>query len=156
MAKLVVIDQVNWRDSTMRGRKPNSFRIRPGDKSELLQIAGSPGLPWFQVQRARIVLARGAGKRTAAVADQFQCDEATVWRACRRYGTNGVVGLLADGRKEHSGRQATISLPPARSDRRAHLLGTLGQGIAYHPLAWIPTGKKTANNTTGSPAYFPL
>jgi hypothetical protein len=64
----------------MRGRKPNRFRIRPGDESELLQIAGSPGLPWFQVQRARIVLARAAGKRTGAVADQFQCDEATVWR----------------------------------------------------------------------------
>ncbi len=28
--------------------------------------------------------------------------------------------------------------------------------VACHPLAWIPTGKKTANKTTGSPAYFSL
>ena len=134
MAKLVVIDQVNWRDPTMRGRRPNLFRVRPGDASELLQIARSQGLSWFQVQRARIVLARAAGNRTVAVADQFQCDEATVWRACRRYGTNGIAGLLADGRKEHSGRQATISPPPARSDCRTGVLGTLGHGNAYHPL----------------------
>ena len=118
----------------MRGRKPNRFRIRPVDESDLLQIARSQGLPWFQVQRARIVLARAAGDRTGAVADQFQCDEATVWRACRRYQTDGVAGLLADGRKEHSGRQATISPPPAGSDRRTGLLGALGQGTAYHPL----------------------
>ena len=118
----------------MRGRKPNRFRVRPGDVFELLQIARSQGLLWFQVQRARIVLARAAGNRTGTVADQFQCDEATVWRACRRYGTNGIAGLLANGRKEHSGRQATISPPPARSDCRTGLLGTLGQGTAHHLL----------------------
>ena len=93
----------------MRGRHPNRFHIRPCDEPDLLQIARSHRLPWFQVQRARIVLARAAGDRTGAVADQFQCDEATVWRACHRYQTNGVAGLLTDGRKEHSGRQATIS-----------------------------------------------
>ena len=27
---------------------------------------------------------------------------------------------------------------------------------AYAELAWIPTGKKTANKTAGSPAYFSL
>jgi hypothetical protein len=37
-------------------------------------------LPWFQVQRARIVLALVAGARTGAVAAQMQCDEATVDR----------------------------------------------------------------------------
>ena len=63
MAKLVVIGQVNWRDPTMRGRKPNRFRVRPGDASELLQIARSQGLPWFQVQRARIVFSAGSGQQ---------------------------------------------------------------------------------------------
>ena len=62
----------------MRGRKPDGFRIRPADEPDLLQIARSQSLPWFQVQRARIVLARATGDRTVAVADQFQCDEATV------------------------------------------------------------------------------
>src|ERR1022692_3205727 len=130
--KLAVIDQVTWRHPAMRGRKPNRFRIRPVDESDLLQIARSQGLPWFQ--SARIVLARAAGDRSVAVADQFQCDEATVWRACRRYRTNGVAGLLADGQKEHSGRHATISPPPASSDRRTGLLGALGEGAAHHPL----------------------
>ena len=132
--KLAVRDQVTWGHPAMRGRKPNAFRIRPVDESDLLQIARSQGLPWFQVQRARIVLARAAGDRTGALADQFQCDEATVWRACHRYRTDGVAGLLADGRKEHSGRQATISPPPAGSNRRTGLLGALGQGAAYHSL----------------------
>ena len=132
--KLAVIDQVTWRHPAMRGRHRNRFHIRPCDEPDLLQIARSHRLPWFQVQRARIVLARAAGDRTGAVADQFQCDEATVWRACHRYQTNGVAGLLTDGRKEHSGRQATISPPPAGSDRRTGLLGTPGHGAAYHPL----------------------
>ena len=34
----------------MRGRKPNPFRICPADEPDLLQIARSQGLPWFQVQ----------------------------------------------------------------------------------------------------------
>jgi hypothetical protein len=42
----------------MRGRIPNRFRIRPGDEPALLQIARGLGLPWFQAQRARIVLGR--------------------------------------------------------------------------------------------------
>jgi hypothetical protein len=116
MTKLAVIDQVNWRDPTMRSRKPNRFRVRPGNAFELLQVAQSHGLPWFQVQRARIVVARAGGNRTGTVADQFQCHEATVWRACRRYATNGIADLLADGWNEHSGRQAMIFPPPAHED----------------------------------------
>src|SRR5882757_4677934 len=118
----------------MRGRKPNRLVVCPDDEPSLLQIARSQALPWFQVQRARIVLARAAGERTKVVADQLECDEATVWRACSRYRTDGVAGLLADGRKEYSGRQATISPPPAGSNRRTGLLGTRGPGAAHHSL----------------------
>jgi hypothetical protein len=74
-----------------------------------------------------------AGDRTRAVAEQFESDQATVWRACHRYQTEGVVGLLADGRKEHSRRHATISSTPARSDRGTGLLEALGQVAAHHP-----------------------
>src|SRR5450759_1135932 len=93
----------------MRGRKPDLFLLCPRDEPNLLQLARSQCLPWFQVQRARIVLARAAGDRTGAVAAQLRCDETTVWRACQRYRTDGLAGLLADGRKEQSGRHATIS-----------------------------------------------
>jgi hypothetical protein len=118
----------------MRGRKPNQLVLCLDDGPNLWQIARSQTLPWFQVQRARIVLARAAGERTKVVADQHECDEATVWRACVRYRTDGVAGLLADSRKEHSGRSATISPPPAGSNRRAGLSGARGPGTAHHAL----------------------
>jgi hypothetical protein len=118
----------------MRGRNPDRMVLRPDDEPNLWQIARSQTLPWFQVQRARIVLARAAGERTKVVAAQLECNEATVWRACARYRTDGVAGLLADGRKEHSGRQAMISPPPAGSNRRAGLPGARGPGAAHHAL----------------------
>jgi hypothetical protein len=45
------------------------------------------------------VLAIAAGERTHRVAAEFDCDEATVWRICRRYEQAGLSGLLADGRR---------------------------------------------------------
>ena len=118
----------------MRGRKPNRLVVCPDDQLNLWQIARSQMLPWFQVQRARIVLACAAGERTKVIADQLECDEATVWRACSRYRTDGVAGLITDGRSEYSGRQATISPPPAGSNRRVGMLGTRGPGVAHHSL----------------------
>ena len=98
----------------MRGRRPDPLPIRPHDQPILLHLARSQTSPWFQVQRARIVLAIAAGERTEAIADQMQCEETTVWRACRRYRCDGLAGLLADGRAKRSGRPVSISPPPAR------------------------------------------
>ena len=50
-------------------------------------------------ERARIVLAIAEGQRTQTVAEAHGCDEATVWRTCRRYELLGITGLLADGRR---------------------------------------------------------
>jgi hypothetical protein len=83
----------------MRGRKPRQVTIAPADYHVLRLIARGEGLPWYQVQRARIVLAIAAGARTQAVAKELDCDEATVWRTCRRYEQAGLSGLLADGRR---------------------------------------------------------
>src|SRR5450759_2951508 len=116
----------------MRGRIPDRLTVRPDDEPILLQLAHSQSSPWFQVQRARIVLAVAAGGRITAVADQMQCDATTVWRACQRYRDDGLAGLLADGRKRRSGRYASISPPPARPDRRTGLLGTRGTGAAHY------------------------
>ena len=50
--------------------------------ADVLQAAAHSGsLPWFQVQRAKIVLAIAAGERQCSVAGRLECDEATVWRA---------------------------------------------------------------------------
>jgi hypothetical protein len=83
----------------MRGRKPRHIRILPGDLPVLRWIATSTELPSYQVERAKIVLAIAAGARTRMVAKDSGCDEATVWRLCRRYEGMGLSGLLADGRR---------------------------------------------------------
>jgi hypothetical protein len=69
----------------MRGRKPRSVTLAPGDLTRLQRIARQPTLPFFQVQRARIVLAVAAGEALHHIASRWQCDPATVWRFCRCY-----------------------------------------------------------------------
>ena len=76
----------------MRGRKPRQVTIAPADYHVLCLIARGETLPSYQVQRARIVLAIAAGGRTQSVARQVGCDEATVWRTCRRYEAAGLSG----------------------------------------------------------------
>jgi hypothetical protein len=83
----------------MRGRKPRRVTISAADYHVLALIAKGEALPEYQVQRARIVLAIAGGERTGKVAEQVGCDEATVWRTCRRYEQAGLSGLLADGRR---------------------------------------------------------
>ncbi|MGZ3397341.1 MAG: helix-turn-helix domain-containing protein, partial [Isosphaeraceae bacterium] len=116
----------------MRGRKPLPLRIAPHDVSTLHQIAHSRSLPWFQVQRARIVLGVAAGEPIHQLAIRTQCDRSTIWRTCRRYKDTGLPGLLA--RPEGPGRPARISPPPARADRRVGLLGADRSWPAHHSL----------------------
>jgi transposase len=66
-------------------------------------------LPWYQVRRARIVLALAAGQRKRDVAAQLECGVATVWRTSERYRQDGLEGLLADGREGRSGRLEQIT-----------------------------------------------
>jgi transposase len=73
--------------------------IAPADFPVLCLIARGETLPMYQVQRARIILGIAAGERTRDLARKVGCDEATVWRTCRRYEEAGLSGLLADGRR---------------------------------------------------------
>src|SRR5690349_9424971 len=98
----------------MRGRRPEELTVSQRDVEFLHTVAHNGSLPWFQVQRARIVLAVAAGERPCAVADRLECDPATVWRSCQRYRRVGVAGLLADGRQDNVGRPLQIS-PVQRS-----------------------------------------
>jgi transposase len=61
------------------------------------------------VRRARIVLGIAGGQRREVLASQLDCDESTIWRACRRYQRLGLEGLLADQRQGHSGRDLQIT-----------------------------------------------
>src|SRR5690606_11074422 len=69
----------------------------------------SSSLPWFQVQRAKIVLAIAAGEPHCSVAARLECDQTTVWRASQRYRQGGLTKLLADERQGNSGRPQQIS-----------------------------------------------
>jgi hypothetical protein len=66
----------------MRGRKPRGLSLAAHDVSLLEQIARSRILPWFQVQRARLILAIAGGERVQMAAFQMQCDPSTIWRLC--------------------------------------------------------------------------
>src|SRR5215831_11676498 len=105
----------------MRGRRPRPLSIDPTDLPTLQRVARSESLPWFQVRRARIVLANAHGLPTSTVAFQMQCDEATVWRTCRRYEHGGLSGLLAPPARP--GCPGRISPPPAGADRPTRLPG---------------------------------
>jgi hypothetical protein len=101
----------------MRGRKPLPVTIATADYPVLKWISAGGALPWYQVQRARIVLAIAGGERTGAVAEQMKCDEATVWRTCRRYLEAGLSGLLSD--KRRSDRSLQHQSPLAEASRSA-------------------------------------
>src|SRR5882757_946720 len=93
----------------MRGRKPEVLTILSPDVSALERITHSDTSPWYQVRRARILLRIAAGQRREDLAAQLECDESTIWRACQRYRDSGLVGLLADHRQDHSGRDLGIT-----------------------------------------------
>src|SRR5260221_12156806 len=97
-----------WR-LTMRGRRARPLEIPASDIPILQYVAHSRSLPWFQVQHARILLAVRTGQRIQAVANQMQCDEATVWRICRRYEQHGLAPVLCEA--ERSARPQQLSLP---------------------------------------------
>jgi transposase len=91
----------------MRGRKPRPLAVGRADQSRLKEIARCSCLPWYQVRRARIVLARVAGERTQDIAQQIQCNARTVQRTCHRYEQLGLTALLTQDAR--SGRPTEIS-----------------------------------------------
>jgi hypothetical protein len=116
----------------MRGRKPRRVSIAKSDISTLQQVARSRVLPWFQVQRARVILAVADGERVQTVALQMQCDPSTVWRICRRYEQGGIERLLSEAPRE--GRLPQISPSAESTSRSTRLPGAYCQGSAYYPL----------------------
>ena len=93
----------------MRGRRPEQLTIARRHVDVLHAAAHRGSLPWFQVQRAKIVLALAGGERQCSIAARLECDEATVWRACERYRQGGLASLFADGRQGNAGRPQQIS-----------------------------------------------
>jgi len=119
-------------DELMRGRKPECLSLRAKDILLLQQIARSQVLPWYQVCRARIVLAIAEGQRVQTVAFQMQCAPRTVSRTCLQYQTRGLSSLLAP--IQRPGRPARLSPPATGTNCTTGLSGTGGNGLAYYPL----------------------
>src|SRR5512135_2604881 len=122
----------------MRGRRPRPLTIAPADLAALWQVARAEFRPWYQVRRARIVLAIAAGAPSRDVASRPQCDEATVWRTCRRYERSGLPGLRDAPLR--SGHPREISPPATGPDHRAGLPGARGQGAVHLPLVQSGSG----------------
>src|SRR5438132_13849489 len=93
----------------MRGRKPRGLTLAAADLPVLRQVARAQSLPWFQVRRARAVLALAGGQRVEAVASRLECDRATVWRTRRLYERRGLAGLMAP--PDRPGRPERLSPP---------------------------------------------
>jgi len=119
-------------DELMRGRKPEYVSLQAEDIPRLQQIARSQVLPWYQVRRARIVLAMAEGQRVRTVAFQMQCAPRTVRRTCLRYQTQGLSSLLAPAQRP--GRPARLSPPTTGANCTTGLSGTGGERLAYYPL----------------------
>ena len=116
----------------MKGRKPHQVIVNAHDRGVLEHIAHSRTLFWFQVQRARTLLAMADGESVQSVALRMQCDPSTVWRICRRYENVGLDAILMDAPR--SGHPADISPCGPRTDRAACVFGAARQGIASHAL----------------------
>src|SRR3954454_15887780 len=113
-----------WRWA-MRGRYARSLKIDPQDLSILQAIVRSRSHPWFQVERARLLLGVAHGQRIQTLAFQMQCDRTTVWRVCRDYEQRGLDAVLWEA--DRPGRPQQLSPPGARSDRAVGLFGTCRQ-----------------------------
>lgn len=105
----------------MRGRKPRGLELAPAEVGSLQRLARRQTRPWYQVQRARVVLAVAAGERIQSVAARMECDPSTVWRICRRYQETGLDGLLELAPR--AGRPLAISPPAAGANRTTGVFG---------------------------------
>jgi len=131
----------------MRGRRPEKLTIARRDADALHTAAHCGSLPWFQVQRAKIVLAIAAGERQCSIAARLECDEATVWRACERYRQDGLGSLFADGRQGNSSHPQQIS--PVQRAQIVELACLEPIGNRSHPESGC-----ILNRLPGNPWHF--
>jgi len=118
----------------MRGRGPEPLTIAPPDADTVRAVAHSDSLPWFQVRRARIVLALAAGERRRPLAARRGCDAATGWRTCERSRRAGLAALFSEGRQGHAGRLEEIA--PAQRAPLVELAGLEPIAKGFHLTHW--------------------
>jgi hypothetical protein len=106
----------------MPGRKPHRLKLRKDEIPILEHLAQRRVLPYFQVERARALLALATGESPVVLAERLECHPATIWRLARRYESEGLESIFSE--EPRPVRPLTISpLGPGR-DRKAGTLGT--------------------------------
>ena len=105
--------------------------------------AHSDSLPWYQVRRARIVLALAAGQRKRDVAAQLESFVATVWRTCERYRQDGSKSCWPMGVKVVRDGWSRSHQCNGRRSFQFGLFGTDCQGLAHHPLVQSGPGSSS-------------
>ena len=81
----------------MRGRKPESFVLKPKDEKALHQLLREGQTPLRVARRAQVLLSRAeAEQRVVLVSDKVEQNRTTVWRVCERYREAGLEAALYD------------------------------------------------------------
>jgi hypothetical protein len=95
MSELAVINK-------RRVRKPFPLLLDPEDAKLLRELASNPVWSKSQTLRAEAVLGIAAGLHQGQLAAEIGYSPASIRRACRRYASEGVAGLIAE--KQRPGR----------------------------------------------------
>jgi len=72
---------------------PFSFRLTTAETRELQRRAAKYTLPYFQVQRAKIVLLAAAGLANDEIAARLDTRREVVWLWRKRFFSEGLAGL---------------------------------------------------------------
>ena len=77
----------------MRGRRPEKLTIARRDQDAVHSAANSGCLPWFQVQRAKIVLLAAEGLENDEIARRLDTRRKVVWLWRKRFLEKRLEGL---------------------------------------------------------------
>ena len=98
----------------MRGRKPESFVLKPEDEKILHQLLHNGQTPFRVARRAQILLSRAAAEqRVVFVSTKVEQNRTTVWRVCERYRDAGLEAALYDAPR--AGRPGVFSRKRAKT-----------------------------------------
>jgi hypothetical protein len=85
-----------WTSSLLVGRPMPPLDFCEDDDRELPSIANSRSIPHLIVQRARIIMACGAGATNSAIATRMGVTGMTVGKCLKRYREDGIEGLHSE------------------------------------------------------------
>jgi hypothetical protein len=98
----------------MRGRKPESFELKPEDEKALHQLLHDGRTSLRVARRAQILLSRAkVEQRVEEVSAKVEQNRTTVWRVCERYRDAGLEVALYDAPR--AGRPRVFSRKRAKT-----------------------------------------